>query len=286
MPDPNLLDTIASHLAVQPSSLTVLAHRAGRVICTADTAHGHVVAKASTTPHEFDREAAAMHLLAGAGLPVSQVMTVVGGPPAILVARWAEGEPVNANTAPVVLASVGQLLARIHRLPATGPFSGGHATITGWVTTWIRDVVRWWSVRDNAPPSAIERTNRWIDEIRPTLDARSGTTILFDGRPEHFLLDHRGAVHMIDVADLMPGDSLMDLAVFELHAPGTLDHLFAGYEPSSTEHTAADTLIPFYRYLFHVAGAEWMLRNAHHLEATNWHLDRARFLLDQSAPTT
>lgn len=92
-------------------------------------------------------------------------------------------------------------------------------------------------------------------------------------------------VHMIDVTDLMPGDPIIDLAVFELHAPGTLDHLLSGYQPSPTELTAADTLIPFYRYLFHVAGAEWMLRKASHLEAANWHLARAQLLLDQNAPT-
>jgi hypothetical protein len=78
----------------------------------------------------------------------------------------------------------------------------------------------------------------------------------------------------------------MDLAGFELHAPGTLDHQFAGYKPSPTELTAANSLIPFYRYLFHVAGAEWMLRNANHFEAADWHLARARLLLDQNAPTT
>lgn len=285
-PDHVLLGAIASHLSVQPSSLTVLAHRAGRVICAADTAHGQVVAKASTAPHEFSREAAAMHRLAGEGLPVSQVIDLVGGPPAILVADWAEGEPVNATSAPAALASVGRILARIHCLPADGRYSGIHATIVAWVTTWVRDVVTWWSERHDSPPSASERTDQWINAILPTLDSRRGTMILFDGRPEHFLLDRRGAVHMIDVADLMPGDPIMDLAVFELHAPNTLDHVLAGYEPSPAELTAADTLMPFYRYLFHVAGAEWMLRNANHVEAANWHLARARYLLDQHAPTT
>ncbi len=227
-----------------------------------------------------------MYRLAGVGLSVSQIIDLVGGPPAILVADWVEGKPVSATSAPGALASVGQLLARIHRLPAYGHYSGIHATILAWVTTWVRDVVRWWSAWDNSPTSAIERTDQWINAILPTLDSRSGTMILFDGRPEHFLLDRRGAVRMIDVADLMPGDPIMDLAVFELHAPGTLDHLFAGYQPSPTELIAADALIPFYRYLFHVAGAEWMIRNANHLEAANWHLARARILLDQNAPTT
>ncbi len=128
-PDHLLIGAIASHLSVQPSSLAVLAHRAGRVICSADTAHGQVVAKASTTPHEFDREAAAMYRLAGAGLPVSQIIDLVGGPPSILIADWVEGKPVSASSARGVLASVGQLLARIHRLPAHGHYSGIHETI-------------------------------------------------------------------------------------------------------------------------------------------------------------
>jgi hypothetical protein len=282
----SLIEALANRLAISPADLTVLAHRPGRVICTAVTAHGQVVGKASTTPHEFDREAAAMHRLAGVGLPVSQVIDLAGGPPAILVAGWAEGEPFSATSAPAALASVGQIMARVHRLPAEGPYSGIHATIAGWVTTWVRDAARWWSARDDSPASVIGRTDQWIDAILPILDSRSGTTILFDGRPEHFLLDHRGAVRMIDVADLMRGDPIMDLAVFELHAPGTLGHLLAGYQPSPTELTAGDTLMPFYRYLFHVAGAEWMLRNANHIEAADWHLARARFLLDLHAPTT
>jgi Ser/Thr protein kinase RdoA (MazF antagonist) len=281
----HLIGAVAAHFAVPVASVTVLTARRDRAVCTVITPNGRVVAKVSTTPHAFDGEAAAMQRLAGLGLPVSRVIDIAAGPPSLLVADFAEGVPVTADASPTIMAKIGELLVRLHRLPTEGPYSG-HPTIEAWVTTWARDLVRWWNGRDDAPAAVIERTEQWLAAIQSVLASRTGTMILFDGRAEHFIVDDRGCVRMIDVADLMPGDPVMDLAVFELFAPASQDRVLAGYKPSSTLLAAVGILGPFYRYLRHLAGAEWKLRMGIDDASVDWHLTGARGLLDQHAPAS
>jgi Ser/Thr protein kinase RdoA (MazF antagonist) len=281
----HLIGAVADHLAVPVASVTVLTARPDRAVCSVSTPQGKLVAKVSTTPHAFDSEAAAMQRLSGLGLPVSRVIEIAAGPPSLLVADFAEGVPVTTDASPAILANIGETLARLHRLSTGGPYSG-HPTIEAWVTAWAHDLVGWWSGRDDAPAGVVERTEQWLAAIQPTLASRAGTMILFDGRPEHFIVDGRGTVRMIDVADLMPGDPVMDFAVFELFAPGSQDRVLAGYKPSSTLLAAVGTLGPFYRYLRHLAGAEWKLRMGIRDASSAWHLTHAQALLDQHAPVS
>jgi Ser/Thr protein kinase RdoA (MazF antagonist) len=279
----HLIGAVADHFAVPIASVTVLTTRPDRAVCWVRTPGGQVIAKVSTTPHAFDGEAAAMQRLAGLGLPVSRVIEIATGPPSLLVAEFAESVPVTSDASPAILASVGELLARVNSVPAEGPYSG-HPTIEAWVTVWSGDLVGWWSERDNAPAAVVERTAQWLAAIQPTLASRRGTMILLDGRPEHFIVDGRGTVRMIDVADLMPGDPVMDLAVFELFAPGSHDQILAGYKPSPALVAATAVLLPFYRYLRHLAGVEWKIRMGIRDASSGWHLTHAQALLDQHAP--
>jgi len=81
-----------------------------------------------------------------------------------------------------------------------------------------------------------------------------GQLILFDGRPEHFLLTPTDEVKLIDVAELRAGDGLMDLAVLGLHEPLCLPGMLEAYGPlTPDEHE----LLPFYTLLRALAAAEW-----------------------------
>ena len=65
------------------------------------------------------------------------------------------------------------------------------------------------------------------------LEHRGGQLILFDGRPEHFLVTPTGEISLIDVAEVRAGDGLMDLAVLGLHEPLCLPGVLEAYGPFS-----------------------------------------------------
>ncbi len=254
-----LLASIASATHVAPDAITILAAREGRIVARISTPAGVVLAKADAVAGEFDREAEAMRHLRSLGLPVSDVLHLEDGPPSVLIATWVEGHPVSTDAPATALARLGGILRTIHRQPATAPFSG-HPTIAIWIESWLRSLLLWWMETGTAPADANAICESWLAACTPVLAQRQGTLILFDGRPDHFLVDQAGDLHMIDVADLMSGDPAMDLAVLELANPGLVAPVLAGYDPSSEERHAFDTLIPLYTFLRALSGAEWAAR--------------------------
>jgi aminoglycoside phosphotransferase (APT) family kinase protein len=176
----------------------------------------------------------------------------------VLVATWAVGQPITSTTDPAVLAQVGLILRRIHSLPAGGPWSG-HPTIDAWITAWVAIVLPWWR-QTGVDERLITALDDWLESIRPFLGDEHGTQMLFDGRPEHFLVDATNTLHLIDVADLQAGDPVMDLAVLELDAPGILEHVLTGYAPTPAELDRIHGLVSFYVALRALAGAEWQSR--------------------------
>jgi Ser/Thr protein kinase RdoA (MazF antagonist) len=282
MPDFRLIDTIAATLGVDRDRIAVLASREGRVIGKVTLPTGDVVAKASTTAGAFDGEAAAMRTLATLGIPVSEVLAIESGPPALLVATWANGVPITARTNPDILRSVGRILRRIHQVPAGPPFSA-NPTVAWWIQGWYNVVIEWWDTRESIGPDLRHAADAWMDAVRPVLEAQPGCLFLLDGRPEHFLVDGNGAIRLIDVADLQPGEAAMDLAVLELDAPGILTHVLDGYAPSPAEQAAFDRLIPFYIFLRALSAAEWRSRMQGDEASAHRYLDIARTALEQHA---
>jgi len=242
--------------------MRILAAREGRIVCRGSTPAGEVVAKASSSQNEFQREADAMARLTTIGVPVSDVVSVDGGPPSTFVASWAEGRPIVADSDPQALREVGALLDRIHRQVAKPPFSG-HACIEHWIEAWFTQVVTWWRSTTHHSPEFDRVCEGWLAEVKPLLSNRPGRLILFDGRPDHFLVDVTGRIRLIDVADLMAGDPAMDLAVLELGAPAILPPVIEGYAPHPVERDAIATLVPFYVLLRALSDAEWQARVQH-----------------------
>jgi len=277
-----LKDTIAEKLGIGPRDMRVMAGREGRIVCRASTPVGDVVAKASSSQDEFQQEADAMARLKSVGVPVSDVVAVDGGPPSILVASWAEGRTISASSDPEALRRVGAILGRIHRQPAGPPFSG-HACIQHWIETWFADVVTWWRSTTHYFAGVDRVCEEWLAEVKPGLSTRPGRLILFDGRPDHFLVDDTGRIRLIDVADLMAGDPAMDLAVLELGAPGVLPHVIEGYAPTPGERDAIAMLVPFYVLLRTLSGAEWQARVQRDDAASERHLALARALIASRA---
>lgn len=86
--------------------------------------------------------------------------------------------------------------------------------------------------------------------------------MLFDGRPEHFIVAGDDVVGMIDLHDVCSGDAAMDLAVLAVADPPLLAGVLVGYEPTTEEQAVFDRLIPFYLFLRRLAAAQWHLEYA------------------------
>lgn len=217
-------------------------------------------------------------VLAGMGIPVSEVVLVEDGPLAMLVSHWVDGEPVSVESGPEVLREVGRILRRIHQERAGGPFSS-HPAIRDWIEHWYGLVMAWWMETGELDDSTRNLADAWMTEVGPVLAGREGCLMLFDGRPEHFLASPGGQVGLIDVADLQAGEAAMDLAVLELDAPGILPAVLDGYEATPCEREAFDVLVPILVFPRALSGAEWRGRVLGDAGEARGYLAKARDVL-------
>jgi aminoglycoside phosphotransferase (APT) family kinase protein len=278
----SLVAAISARLGVDPARLTMLAGRDGRIVCRVSRDEGGLVAKASDRVNDFDEEARAMESLAGMGIPVSQVVMLEDGPPAMLVSRWLDGVPVSADSGADVWREVGRILRQIHNVAAKPPFSS-HPTILAWIEHWYGLVMAWWSETGGLDPVSWNVADGWMAAVSQVLAGREGCLMLFDGRPEHFLVGANGRVRLIDVADLQPGEAAMDLAVLELDAPGILPAVLDGYDATAEEREVFGVLVPFLVFLRALSGAEWQGRMVGNSEESARYLAKASTMLRDRA---
>lgn len=146
----------------------------------------------------------------------------------------------------------------VHAVPSPPPFSG-QPSISEWITDWTAEVAEWWPSHGGTPEQ-VHQLLSLCHRLQPLLIERRGCLTLFDGRADHFLVSGQQVAAIIDLHDLGSGDSAMDLAVLGLTDESLLPAVIAGYRPSDTERAAFDLLIPFYKQLRRLAGAEWHFR--------------------------
>ena len=89
------------------------------------------------------------------------------------------------------------------------------------------------------------------------LATRGQAFILFDGRPEHFLVQDGHLVGIIDLQEARSGDAAMDLGVLAVTDPDLLENVLDGYRPDAAEQALFDRLVPFYIFLRRLAAVEW-----------------------------
>jgi aminoglycoside phosphotransferase (APT) family kinase protein len=136
----------------------------------------------------------------------------------------------------------------------------------GWMAGWLNVSVPWW-ISDGAPPAMGDRWWAWFHRLQPLLSERDRCLTLFDGRPEHFIVNGSSMAGLIDLHDAQPGDPAMDLALLDLHEPATTTQVVAGYDLTQDERAIFAELVPFYRFLRGVAAVDWLTRIGHDLPA-------------------
>ncbi|HEY1488885.1 MAG TPA: AAA family ATPase [Micromonosporaceae bacterium] len=251
---------IVARYGYRAGVIEVLVDRPGRLVARVTIGAGRALAvKVDDDPSAFVPERASIGKLAAHGLPVPAILGFSDLPPAHLVLDWIPGEPLSSRSAPAAQHAAGRLLRRVHALPGGPPYAG-NADIADWMAGWLNVAVAWWRSYDDPGSARVDALWRWYHRLRPLLQARGGQTTLFDGRPEHFIVNGDDVVGLIDLHDVTSGDAAMDLAVMGVDDLDLIAGVLAGYRLTGAERIAYDRLIPFYLLVRRLAAAEWHLR--------------------------
>ena len=89
--------------------------------------------------------------------------------------------------------------------------------------------------------------------LQPLLASRGEEFILFDGRPEHFIVQDNQLAGLIDLGEARSGDAAMDLGVLAVSDPDLIPGILAGYKAPQQEQEKLNQLIPFYTFLRRLA---------------------------------
>jgi aminoglycoside phosphotransferase (APT) family kinase protein len=216
-----------------------------------------LVVKLSIEPDEFAREARARELLAAAGLPVLPALAYQPLAPSTLTVPWVPGTALNSEFPTAVRREVGALLARLHRLDAPIDF-GGNETWSAWLAGWSSHAADWWRSADPGARDDASALHAAALRLGPTMDSACRGAILFDGRPDHFIVDADQTIQLIDVEELRRGDPAMDIAVLSVWLPRIIPDVVAGYlAEGGVLGTDFAERVAFYTTLRTLAAAEW-----------------------------
>ncbi|MBB5868883.1 Ser/Thr protein kinase RdoA (MazF antagonist) [Allocatelliglobosispora scoriae] len=243
------------------SSWAVLVDRPTRFVAKVETDDGPVLLKAAADHDIIAREVAGVARLGALGLPVPELLGSGEAPVAYAMLRWTDGAGLTSASPARAQADAGRLLRRVHAAGGDGPYAGTVPTWPEWMAGWLNHAAAWWKSTGRADPATIARLWSWLAQEAELLSTRGRDLMLFDGRPEHFIVDGDRIAVMIDLSEIRAGDAAMDLGVLAVDDPGLLPGVLAGYAPTDAERAAFAALVPFYTTLRRLARAEWFHAN-------------------------
>ena len=228
------------------------------IVLRVETNRGPVVLKVK---HEAERpaiEAETTRRLQLAGLPVEPLVGYGSLPMPHIVRGWLPGAPLTSGSPRSAQREAGALLRRIHDLGGGPPYAGNQ-TWDEWMHGWLNHALGWWRDSGHADKSRIDAAWAWFSNIRSLLARRGHHFILFDGRPEHFLVHEDRISGIVDLEAARGGDNGMDLGVMAVADPTLLSEVLVGYDADPAESAVLHELVPFYVFLRRLAAAEWNL---------------------------
>ena len=187
---------------------------AGRALVAAP---GFAFAKCYADPAPLINEAAAMQMVANAGLPAPAILLFEPGPPAILVRSWVGGDPLTGGEAQ--LRRVGRMLSQMHRIPIAPPLTSPLIPWGEMVLRWSREYAGQAQRRGLISERHADQVHSYFESMLPALRSRPITLTHGDLKPVHVLMDDAGEIAgVLDFADAGGRDPAWDLAsLTELH---------------------------------------------------------------------
>lgn len=249
-------DRLLTDLGMPTKSTKIIVQRSGHLVVKAETNEGLVILKAATESEAMAPDARNAERLASEGLPVPEVLAKGEEPLSFVVLRWIEGESLNSASPLRAQREAGALLRKIHSIDNSGELENGQ-TWDEWMKGWLNVALPWWGVHDGVDSAMVDSAWLAFNELRPVLATRGSQFMLFDGRPDHFLVKGSQIVGIIDLHDAKPGDGGMDLGVMGVLDEELMKNVRSGYECNKHESNILDRLVPFYVFLRRLAAAEW-----------------------------
>ncbi|MEM8487641.1 MAG: aminoglycoside phosphotransferase family protein [Bacteroidota bacterium] len=265
--------TLLRHLNFEQASIQVLVERADRLVLKVQTATACYALKAAATPEMIHQEVANNNKLAAAGLPVAHLQATGDQPMPFVLHTWIKGTALHTSHGPAVMRETAALLRRIHQIGGKPPYAGNDSW-DQWMKGWLHHALPWWQKTANISAARISETWHIVDTLQPLLATRGNAFILFDGRPDHFLIANNRIAGLIDLGEARSGDPAMDLGVIAANNPVLLTQLLPHYEAPADELGKINRLIPFYTFLRLLALAEWHVHQSEPERAASF-LDRA-----------
>ena len=124
---------------------------------------------------------------------------------------------------------------------------------------WLDHALSWWQEERGGSAEQVERVWEGFLKLRPLLATRGTHFMLFDGRPDHFIIQGDKVSGLIDLEEACGGDAAMDLGVMAVLDPDLLDGIMAGYSATEEEQMLFSELVPFYTFIRRLAASEWNL---------------------------
>lgn len=234
----------------------MLVQREDYFVIRFDTNKYPVVIKSRPDATAIAQEVARNHKLTQAGLPISPIIGHGEEPTPHLVLKWIEGKPLSSSSPVQAQREAGELLRKAHSLGGQPPFFGNH-TWDEWMRGWLNHALPWWQSHADIANERVAKVWQRFEELQPLLNTRGYDFMLYDGRPEHFLVKGNRIAGIIDVMEARAGDAAMDLGVFCVTDPDLLKEVLNGYQPTDKEQEIFAELVPFYTFLRRLAAVEW-----------------------------
>ena len=251
----NPLKLAAAH-GFTPLKYQILAQREGRLVARVQTNKGIITVKADAEPNALEPELSNNQRLAAAGLPLPEVIAHGEGDISYILLTWIEGSALSSRMPKTVQREAGALLRRVHAIGGEPPYAGS-SSWDAWMEGWLHHALHWQQQQAQISDATVTEAWAGFEALRPLLAERGKEFILFDGRPEHFIIQRANVAGIIDVAEARAGDAAMDFGVIAVNDPALLQDMLEGYEPTPEERVTFDTLVPFYVFLRRLAAAEW-----------------------------
>ncbi len=237
-------------------SHTILVDRPEQLVVKVETSTIDVVIKSPLRRAEVT----ANERLAAAGIPVPRILAQHDD---YLMMEWIAGEALSSASPNPAQLEAGRILRRVHQLGG-GPPWAGNTDYADWMAGWLNHCLAWWQ----PGPSRAREIWARFRQLEPLLETRGHDLILFDGRPDHFIVREGTIASVIDLSELRSGDGAMDVAVMAVSDPLLLPGVLAGYGPPTPDRE----LLDFYLLLRRLSHAEWNL--THGLPAAAGHILR------------
>ena len=152
------------------------------------------------------------------------------------------------------------MLRRIH-YRENGPAYARPYPWDSWMKGWLDVALPWWGEQDGVSAQMVDTAWRGFEALRPLLATRGQHYMLYDGRPEHFLVQGERIVGLIDLNHGQGGDAGMDLGVIGVAEEELLANMRMVYTVEAQENEMLDQLVPFYIFLRRLAAADWNIKH-------------------------